>query len=270
MVSATLHCIVSLVWVVMMISIILFLFAVLFVQFTTEIRTHEQDGEDAQDLEQFFGSLPNGMYYLFSIISGGPEWTDIADPLLSADLLYGFLLIFYICFMVFAVLNIITGIFVEGAIGKAQADKDAMVQELHEEMESIAKELRTMFVHADNDQSGTIDINEFEEMLETRKVKDRLATLGLRVSDAWGLFRLLDTEKSYKIDIEDFIRGCLRLKDHASKMDIEGLLIELRKASSEQARGQLRVEEELANLHRQQIEISGQMTKAQSQLQFLS
>merc|ERR1719421_1578498 len=64
-------------------------------------------------------------------------------------------------FTMLAVLNIITGVFVEGAIGTAQSEKDAKIQNAMEEETQHVHELETVFCEIDTDGSGYIDIQEF-------------------------------------------------------------------------------------------------------------
>merc|ERR1712039_942976 len=61
------------------------------------------------------------------------------------------------------------------------------------------------------------------------KVQAQLHTLGLHVSDAWGLFRVLDSDHTLAVDQKEFVQGCVRLKENASKLEIEILLAELGK-----------------------------------------
>merc|ERR1712217_517521 len=64
------------------------------------------------------------------------------------------------------------------------------------------------------------------------KIKAHFRTIGLKTSSPWELFRMLDVNKTYMIDKEEFIQGCLHLKDNATKLDMAILMTEFRQATS--------------------------------------
>merc|ERR1712176_1682525 len=88
-----------------------------------------------------------------------------------------------------------------------------------------------IFEQADTDGSGKLDIGEFEQMLESKQVQAHFQTLGLHISDAWGMFRILDQDSSLTVNRNEFITGCVRLKINASKLDVEMVMAELTKMS---------------------------------------
>merc|ERR1712107_826755 len=49
---------------------------------------------------------------------------------------------------------------------------------------------------------------------------------GISVSEAWGLFRLLDLDNSGGVDIHEFTMGCLRLKGEARTIDVATMMYE--------------------------------------------
>merc|ERR1712080_448889 len=59
-------------------------------------------------------------------------------------------------------------------------------------------------------------------------VKHWLESLDIDTHDAWTLFKLLDTDDSDSIDIEELVLGCLRLKGPARSMDMARLMYEHR------------------------------------------
>merc|ERR1719502_1895787 len=62
--------------------------------------------------------------------------------------------------------------------------------------------------------------DDFAEVLSDPSTQTFLGGLDLNVDDAWELFKLLDTDESNHIDVEEFVSGCLRLKGQAKAMDI--------------------------------------------------
>jgi len=233
MVAAVMNCFRSLVWVIVLLLVTLYVFAVLFLQIATDYRAEAHGGDRiASTLEEHFGSISKGMYSLFLTITGGISWGEVADPLIMADWVYGVFFMLFICFMIFAVLNIITGVFVEGAIDRAQAEKDAQIQENINQERGIEEDLAILFDENDLDHTGFIDYNEFKKMFADEKMKAQFRGMGLKTNTPWDLFRMLDTDKSYKVHKDEFIKGCLHLKDNASKLDMAILMTEFRRAAT--------------------------------------
>jgi len=80
-------------------------------------RAHEVD--ELTDLESLYGSFGKVILTLFRSISGG-DWGEFSQVLADVGGLYILLWVVYISFMVFGLLNILTGIFVDIAMKKAE------------------------------------------------------------------------------------------------------------------------------------------------------
>merc|ERR1712232_1022536 len=58
-------------------------------------------------------------------------------------------------------------------------------------------------------------------------------TLELDTSEAKGLFHLLDVKCNGRVNADEFVSGCLRLKGQAKSLDVATLLYENKKMSSQ-------------------------------------
>lgn len=134
---------------------------------------------------------------------------------------------FYIAFVTLAVLNVITGVFCEAAMEGAREDHELMCQQhLLEKHRFTAAIYKAFGVNKAPDEDATLAFDEFEYVLGQPKTKTFLGAMDLEVSDAWELFKLLDTDESSLIDVEEFVTGCLRLKGPAKAFDIAKLSYE--------------------------------------------
>jgi len=234
MVYSIIHCMKSLMWVITLLVSILFMFAVIFVQLSTEYREEAglREERTSAALAFWFGSLPRGMYTLFQVITGGVDWDAVADALEEVHWICVPALCFYVCFMLFAVLNIITAVFVEGAISSAQGERAAMVQEEIDLENGRRKELKRLFNDLDADKNGFIDIQEFEEALAKEDIQAFFRMVHLRLDDAWELFRLCDRDHSNTVNRDEFVFGCLKLSGNAKHMDLAIVMEDMRKSLS--------------------------------------
>merc|ERR1712125_73699 len=93
-------------------------------------------------------------------------------------------------------------------------------------------------------------MEEFEHNLADESVQAVLATLELESSDVWMLFRLLDADESTKLDLNEFVRGCLQLKGNARSIDLGQLMYEHRRMAGVLHKFMRFTESEFTALHK--------------------
>merc|ERR1719364_90285 len=72
----------------------------------------------------------------------------------------------------------------------------------------------------------------FQSQLDQPNMKAYFRAIDVDVSEAKGLFRLLDLDGSGFIDAEEFLSGCLRLRGPAKALDLALLMHEVRRMVS--------------------------------------
>merc|ERR1711879_444393 len=111
-----------------------------------------------------------------------------------------------------------------GAIDSAQHDRELVIRTLMENKEAHLQNIRgqfeVMFAKMDNDESGSISFEEFEEHFEDESVAGFFLLLDIDASDAYALFKLLDDDSSGSVDVAEFVDGCLRLQGSARSIDL--------------------------------------------------
>merc|ERR1712146_687518 len=86
---------------------------------------------------------------------------------------------FYTAFAIFAMLNVVTGIFVEHATRSAQQDRDFVIQEELASKRSYAQEIARLFREADTSGDGLVSLKELEEHFGDERVSAYLEALDL-------------------------------------------------------------------------------------------
>jgi len=217
----------SLFWAIMLLFVILFVVGVYITQSVTSFRISSDPDDDLTlALEKYFGTLFGTMYYLLQSVTGGINWGEVTSPLLEIGWFYALFMSLFTCFTLFALLNIITGIFVEGAIQRAQNDKEAKIQDELEEETSKIQKLEEAFAEFDAEGTGFIELSAFETILSDPRVKAYFRSMGLHVSQAYHLFRLLDLDCSGTVNTSEFVMGCMRLQGGAKNVDVATLMYE--------------------------------------------
>eukprot|EP00929_Paragymnodinium_shiwhaense_P054357 TRINITY_DN27239_c0_g2_i1.p1 TRINITY_DN27239_c0_g2~~TRINITY_DN27239_c0_g2_i1.p1 ORF type:complete len:712 (-),score=180.93 TRINITY_DN27239_c0_g2_i1:330-2465(-) len=187
----------------------------------------ELTADDVVLLSAFFGRLDSSMHSLFTAMSGGRDWVEYYDVLRLLPIWYRLLFLLFISFSVFAVVNVVTGVFVESAIQTSGSDKEAIIKEELDSKFRYLQNMQEVFMEMDADGTGGITLDEFQEHLGDQRVIAYFNSLKLDVSDATMLFRLLDSDNSGSVDVEEFLDGCQRLKGEARSLDIASLKLEL-------------------------------------------
>jgi len=220
----------SLFWCFVVIWLAIYVFAVLFLSVAAE---HFEDvgaldssggSELSKSLLEWYGDLYKAMLTLFMVISGGADWGDAMRPLMEVHWFYGPIFVMFIFGMHFGVLNVVIGTFVASASEIASRDQEAQVKNELREWGVYADRMRSFFLEADLDKSGTLSWEEFRQHLEAPKVRALFQTLDLGVAQAHVLFDLLDMDRSGSISVEEFIDGCMRLKGQAKAIDMNMVL----------------------------------------------
>jgi hypothetical protein len=215
LISASMH---AFIWTMALLLILIYCVAVYYTEVSAGIiRDNEVDELGKEELLRHFGSIGSSTLSLFMAITGGDDWRNFVDQFRklsqSSFLLHSFLFCVYMAVAVLVMLNLVTGVFVEGAQRMIQEEKDA----------ELVKTVRKLFNITDVDLSGEISFDEFEERLNQDDHNDLFNIIELQHAEAKSLFKLIDTDRSGTIDIAEFVQGCMRLRGPARSVDLSAL-----------------------------------------------
>lgn len=207
-------CVRSLGWTVLLLLLATFAFSLhlgeIVSKYLDQTKLLEFQGADAELILPFYGNFGTIMYSLFQTVSNGLDWSEMVRPLtrlISPLAAVSFAI--YIVFMVFAFLNVITGVFLNAAIVVAEDDKRRV----------MARRIRKMFEEADSDNSGEVSFEEFKEQMSSPKMKLYLKAMEFLPEQAEKLYMLLDSDKSGGVSIQEFVTGCIRLQGSVKAVD---------------------------------------------------
>lgn len=217
MVCAITSCMAALAWAFLLLVLIMYVFAIFFVQGVSGYVREFPSSGVTDELRYWYLNLPHTMFSLLLAISGGSDWWPMLEPLLSVSDAYRYVFAFYIVFIVFGVLNVLTGVFLESAT--EFLDKDLVIQAQMMRADRFVMEMHGFFRQFETDMNGNVTWEAFERCLENEEVLAYLTSHQLDCQDANTLFKLLDSNGQNEISINEFIRGCWRLKGNARSID---------------------------------------------------
>jgi len=223
------HTLSALLWTFVLIMLIIFLFSIILTQaVTTHILT--PDGANAPykgDMLRHWGTIGDSCYTLLKAMSNGVDWGAPSESLRHLNTTYFLLYIVYVCFMIFAVTNVVTGFFCEHAFEMASSDKEQMVQEQLRMKQMYIENFKQMFQELDEDESGDVTLEELNTFMQDDTLQAYLSHLNITADNAWEIFRLVDFDRSGSVSIEEFVTGLLTMKGPAKNIDTKSISYEL-------------------------------------------
>lgn len=219
----------SLFWSFCMLVLIFYIFALVLLNNTAayleqELQNEMQDDAQIQSVKNLLGSVQQTMLTLYMTATGGDDWNVFYTVIQKTGSFNAAVFIVYTGFIEIAVMNILTGLFVESAMKLAQPDHDSRALEVCRAENAQHRQLMRLCEELDKDGSGTLTKQEFSKNMNNGKLKYFLATLGLDIRDAERFFELLE-DNSSEIDIGLFVDACMKLKGAATSIDLQGLAL---------------------------------------------
>lgn len=185
----------------------------------TVVQNTDEDYNLRVWIYRHYGSIVRASYTLFEVTLAGC-WPQYFRPLIEhVSVFYGVFAVAYITIVVFAVIRIITAIFLKETLQVASTDSEMMVNEMRERTQKNAEKLEIVFTALDIEGRGVLNFDQFARIATHKDVKTWLASFELAVHDVEGLFHLLD-DGDGEITYDEFIEGILRLKGQARSLDV--------------------------------------------------
>jgi len=150
-------------------------------------------------------------------------WPNYFRPLIEkVSGWYALFAVAYVTLVVFAVIRIITAIFLKQTLQAANSDMEMMVNEKRTTNQKTMEKMAGVFKALDIHGTGKIALEEFSIVMSNPDVKAWMSLLDLEVHDVESLFYLLD-DGDGQITYEEFIPGIMRLKGQARSLDVVSL-----------------------------------------------
>jgi hypothetical protein len=225
----------SLFWSLVMMGIIFFMFGLVIVQNVANYLGENADlrpDEGMETLRNEFGSVQTAMLSLFMATTGGNDWAHWYEALEPIGSVSTTLYLFYIAFSQIAVMNILTGIFVENAMSLAVPDRQAMFSEETKKYLVQAQELNAIVRALDASHDGFLTIEEFRKGMADESpagLRTYLGSQGIHEADADYFYQmLLAAHFGKEVGISSFVGGCMKLKGGAQSLDLQALVMEVK------------------------------------------
>jgi hypothetical protein len=224
-------------WSILVFAILFLIFSL---YFTSSVATYLQrmgstESGEEQTVLLYFGSVAISARTLFMTVFGGADWSDYYFALAAMAGPSHFVYLFLVAFLQLALLNIVTGFFVEHALKCTQPDVLEQAEERFMEERKYAKELRFLFGLADVNGDGFADKEELETMVRDGRIVNYLRFLG--IDPLWSkhnLCRLFDrvAEQNDGVSITSLVERIMAMRGSARSTEMFDLRAMLRHVQS--------------------------------------
>lgn len=157
-------------------------------------------------LRIYFGSIGSSLYSHFKVITL-EAWPDMNDWAMEESFLWAFYFVAFIVLTHLALVNLMTGIIMEGVIENAQTKQKENYY--HREAIAFAQHLRQLEASCGVDPHSTLDKKQFKQLLSNRDVQEFLDIFDVSLTiDPGRLFDFLDWDCQGSLKVED-LPSCL-------------------------------------------------------------
>jgi len=199
---------------------------------TTASNEWQQQQETIYIIAFNFGTLPRTGHTLLQTMLGGIDWGGASQALVDANMILSVIIyLSYIAFVSLAVMNIVTGVFLDTALESARTHRDYVISKQKALRDASLNEMKMFFAAIDVDESDKISKDELLFMMQDESIQAFFGILGFDSTDADRLFKMLDVDGSGDITFDDFVHGCTHLKGPAKAIDLHDTRLAIRRLS---------------------------------------
>jgi hypothetical protein len=193
----------------------------LLIDYWEDQESETYDLDDRQELYAYFGTFTRSLLTMIEMLLG--NWYTITRILTRFNELF---MIFGVCHQLmfgFAVIEVISGVFLNETFKVANLDDSIMLNEVRRVARAETAKLTEFFEKADKDNSGLVDLVEFKKVLDNEQVVEWLSAMGLDVGDIDKVFFLLDADGDGQITCQELVDGASMMKKPARAVDVAAL-----------------------------------------------
>merc|ERR1719456_1218312 len=209
-------------WTVIILVVFLYVSAV----FTTSTIGRSDDFDTIKmltngfDHDALFGSVGKSMFTLLQCVTRDGWTSQVARYVMVHQWYMAFFFMAFGLVSTYGLLNLVVSVIVEQTLTAARSNDNKVRAKEERQKRAELDGLKEIFLLADEDGSGELDVNEFLDALKDDEILWKMRSLDLPIDDAARLFTVIDGEGTRSLTMEEFIDGCTKLKGPARSRDL--------------------------------------------------
>eukprot|EP00392_Amoebophrya_sp_AT5.2_P017670 g18072.t1 len=273
----------SIVWVMLLLSLIIYVSALFL---TSQVKGNEfyldpADGAsphpdaDRRNIAKFFDTVSSSMLTLFQVVTL-ENWPDIARTMMEESSFYGVFFAVFIVITNFMMMSLFVGVLVDNLTTAASTADLTLMQQIRSQQDSLAEELRMVFMRVDRDGDGTVTKEEFiaamteagggggkeenssppevgsslfaaekasvgSSLSNAQTIREAITGLNVTEADLDWIFESFDADHNGELSCEEFVNGILQSRESELAVQFASqtnfLLREFRKLEARFERG---------------------------------
>mmetsp|Transcript_20124 Transcript_20124/g.47352 ORF Transcript_20124/g.47352 Transcript_20124/m.47352 type:complete len:627 (-) Transcript_20124:208-2088(-) len=181
----------------------------------------EDETNNPQIREQvfrYYGTFSRTLLSMFEILfaNWGPPCRVVVENISEW---FSVFFLLYRCVLGFAVLNVVSAVFVQQTMKTASSDEELAFKQKERDVAMYTRKVRKLFQTMDDSGDGSLNLEEFAKLANSPKLKFWMSQLELEYHDLLSLFEFLDNGDG-EITLMEFIEGAARLRGGAKALDI--------------------------------------------------
>lgn len=172
---------------------------------------------------EYWGNVPSSMFSLFQVTTTDLWNMELIRPATQKQWWIPIFILLYFMMTTFGVVNVMVAVIVENTVEAAMAQRDAERQAAETRLFQELRGFKDIFIEADEDQSGVVDVVEFTEMMNNPMVTGMLKKSGIPIHDPLRLFEYL-SDGGETLSISTFIAGVMQLQQPPSNYEMRNAL----------------------------------------------
>jgi len=244
----------TLLWSLLMMSLIMYIFGLCFMQGVAGYLQEKQSEEIPEDtldgIISYWSSVHQSTITLYMAVTGGSDWEPLAEPIREVGPIYYTLFLGYIAFFMIAVLNVLTGMFVDTAMKVGESDSAAVLEQIEESSHQQVDNLRSFLQSLDTEQTNTITWDAVQSNVKAEPMEDFLHVFQMNLGEMKHVYQSVEMVRGEgEVDIIDFVAGCAKIMSDHETVEMMLMMISQRRLANQVCQLMEYTDERMTEMH---------------------
>ena len=183
------------------------------------IQDETADLDARKELFYLYGSFSRALYTMYEITYSGGWLVRVRPAVDKVSGWYAVPFLMYITLVVFAVLRVVTALFIKETLESTANDADLAIEIQRHAGSKLSRKLEVLFNAFDRNGNGTLSREEWELAMSLPSVSQYMQALDIRMLNCESLFDVLD-DGDNEVTISEFCKGLKQVKGQARALDV--------------------------------------------------